>query len=222
MVIRPVSRRFGHARIASIRPGSSSGAAPALVPSGDSFTSIITSRGFPASLQTPGEFFGIDRFDHLEQLRRLARFVGLKMADQVELGLGQAAQRGMLFRELLDVVFAEHAQAAGVSLADHRGGEFLGNGDQRDLVARSTAGRRTAVWMRSSTCSMRSRRVIWFLPQAIPASTRRLRAALRGPRHRRFARRAAAGISLIASASLVHRAEGIARAVNKECGRRAV
>jgi hypothetical protein len=45
----------------------------------------------------------------------------------------------MLFRELLDVVLAKRAQAESISLAHHRRREFLGNGHQRYLVARTTA-----------------------------------------------------------------------------------
>ena len=45
MVIKPVSRRLAHARIARSTAGSDSGAAPAFDSSCESFTSIITSSG---------------------------------------------------------------------------------------------------------------------------------------------------------------------------------
>jgi hypothetical protein len=90
-------------------------------------------------IQAPGEFFGIDRFDCVEQLRGLARFVGLKMADEMKLGIRQRGQRGMLFRELLNVVFAKHAQTERVSLAHDRGGKFLCDRNQCDLIARAAA-----------------------------------------------------------------------------------
>ena len=155
---------------------------------------------FSGFIKTPGEFFGIDRFDGVEQLGRQARFVGLKMADEMKLGVGQARQRGMLFRELLDVVFAEHAQAQRVRFADHRGGKLLGDRDQRDLVARSmsrASTRRLDAMLdlidafRRGSCSCESQAgidaaVAGGTPWPAPSTT---------------CKRAAAGISLIASLS---------------------
>ena len=53
MVIKPVSVRFGHARIPSISFGSSSGAAPSFDSSPDNFTSIITSNLRPMDATIP-------------------------------------------------------------------------------------------------------------------------------------------------------------------------
>ena len=88
-------------------------------------------------IQPPGEFFGIDRFDGVKELGRLARLVGLKMADQMELRVGQTSKCRVLFRKFLNVVFAEYAEPEGIRFAHHCRWKFLGNGYQRDRVPRS-------------------------------------------------------------------------------------
>src|SRR5512140_2193217 len=150
-------------------------------------------------VQSPGELFRIGRFNRVGQLYGLARLVGLKMADEMELGFGQSGKGGMLVRELLHVILAEHAQAQGVGLAQHRGGEFLRHRDQRDLFTRSTrpAHRRLdaqldllhAFLKRSAHAESQEgmdAAVAGGTPWAAPSTT---------------CRRTAAGISLIASAN---------------------
>ncbi len=49
-------------------PATSAGSAPALASSADSFTSTMTSSGFPLVIQPPGQLWRIDGLDHVENL----------------------------------------------------------------------------------------------------------------------------------------------------------
>jgi hypothetical protein len=71
--------------------------------------------------------------DDVENLRRLFRFVGLQMADEMVAGASAIGQLRVFSFELLQVVFAEVAQPERVGVANRSGREFLGDGYQLDV-----------------------------------------------------------------------------------------
>lgn len=91
--------------------------------------------GFGEFVEAAGELGGIDGLDDVEELAGAAAFVGLEVSDQVEAGAWKLTdERGLGF-ELLDVVFAELAEAEVVSGEDGGGGEDLGDGEEGDFAA---------------------------------------------------------------------------------------
>ena len=93
-----------------MRGGRSSAPVPCLASSGESFTSIMTSRGRAVCCSRRcGETDRVDGLDPLKQFGGFACFVGLQVSDEVEDGFGEIGQFGSFLFELLDVVFAEVA-----------------------------------------------------------------------------------------------------------------
>ena len=72
----------------------------------------------------------------------LRRFVGLQMADHVEVGVAQFNERGKFFGKLLHAVFAEKAMSGFVGLDNALGWMRFGDRHQSDLIRAATGTRR--------------------------------------------------------------------------------
>ena len=96
-----------------------------------------TCGGFVESL---GETEGVDGIDCVEELSGTSRFVGLKMADEVDFGAGgdERAQARAFGFELLDAAFAEQRNAGGHGHSNGFGGVGLRDGHETDFGARAT------------------------------------------------------------------------------------
>ena len=158
MVINPNSRRLGQAPIACDQFRKFLGPRAALGLLLGEFHFEHHFQPAPRLVQAAGELGGIHRLDHCKQLRRLAGFVGLQMADQVKAGAFEAAHFGRFAFEFLHVVLAELAQSQRVCFADHGSGKDLGDRQQaerRPDRARARSAARSIRWRTTASLSAR-------------------------------------------------------------------
>ena len=69
----------------------------------------------------------------MENVGRLAGFVGLQVADHVERNVVQPSQRGKLLPKFLHAIFAEQTVSGGVGFEDCVGWKRFGHSHQRDV-----------------------------------------------------------------------------------------
>jgi hypothetical protein len=101
-------------------------------------------QGLRFLIKTPGQLGCVHGLDHLEDLRRLLRFIGLQVPDQMESRARATRQLRALSLELLHVILAELTETQVVGFLDDCRWKLLGHREQSDVGALAARARRCA------------------------------------------------------------------------------